>query len=53
MPYEITTQMMKLGDMDFEVDVCGDPASEKLALLLHGFPKPPTPGAIKCHYWPN
>lgn len=39
MPYEIATEMMTLGDMHFEVDVCGEPASEKLALFLHGFPE--------------
>jgi pimeloyl-ACP methyl ester carboxylesterase len=36
---EVNTQMMKIGDMNFEVDVAGDPASEKLALFLHGFPE--------------
>ncbi len=39
MAIEISTEMMKIGDMDFEVDVCGDQSSEKLALFLHGFPE--------------
>ena len=35
----IRTEFVDTGDMRFEVDVCGDPHSHKLALLLHGFPE--------------
>lgn len=31
--------MMKIGEMDFEVEVAGDQSSDKLALFLHGFPE--------------
>jgi pimeloyl-ACP methyl ester carboxylesterase len=34
-----TTCFVDTGAVRFEVDVCGDPASERLALLLHGFPE--------------
>lgn len=41
MPNEptITTDFVDTGAVRFEVDACGDPASERLALLLHGFPE--------------
>lgn len=36
---EIRSEMIEAGGMRFEVYACGDPASERLALLLHGFPE--------------
>ncbi len=41
MNFEISTKMMQVGDMEFEIDICGDQTSEKLALFLHGFPETP------------
>lgn len=38
-PPAITTEFVDTGAVRFEVDACGDPASERLALLLHGFPE--------------
>jgi pimeloyl-ACP methyl ester carboxylesterase len=35
----IRTEFIEAGGRRFEVHTCGDPASEKLALLLHGFPE--------------
>lgn len=35
----IRTEFVDTGEIRFEVDMCGDPASERLALLLHGFPE--------------
>jgi pimeloyl-ACP methyl ester carboxylesterase len=39
MPYDISTQIMSIEDRNYEIDVCGNPASEHLALFLHGFPE--------------
>jgi pimeloyl-ACP methyl ester carboxylesterase len=36
---KIRTEFIDAGGMHFEVHTCGDDASEKLALLLHGFPE--------------
>lgn len=36
-PFEITTHMVKAGELDFEVDMCG--SGDHLALCLHGFPE--------------
>lgn len=36
---KIETQFVDAGELRFAVDVCGDPASEHLALLLHGLPE--------------
>jgi len=36
---EIRTEFVDTGAVRFEVDTCGDPESDKLALLLHGFPE--------------
>ena len=35
----ITTEFVTANGIRFEVDMCGDPASKKLALCLHGFPE--------------
>ncbi|MDG2304815.1 MAG: alpha/beta hydrolase [Candidatus Binatia bacterium] len=35
----IETIRVNTGEIDFEIDVAGDPKSERLALLLHGFPE--------------
>ena len=35
----IRTEFVDTGAVRFEVDACGDPASDRLALLLHGFPE--------------
>lgn len=36
---EIETRFIDTGAVRFEVDTAGDPGSERLALLLHGFPE--------------
>lgn len=36
---EIQTQFIDTGAVRFEVDTAGDPNSDRLALLLHGFPE--------------
>ena len=35
----IEIEFIEAGDLRFEVLTCGDPSSERLALLLHGFPE--------------
>lgn len=35
----ITTEFVEAGGLRFEVDKCGDQASRKLAICLHGFPE--------------
>lgn len=35
----IRTEFVDTGEIRFEVDTCGDPGSERLALCLHGFPE--------------
>lgn len=35
----IEIEFIEAGDLCFEVLTCGDPSSERLALLLHGFPE--------------
>lgn len=37
--HPIRTEFVDTGAVRFEVDVCGDDTSDKLALLLHGFPE--------------
>ncbi len=37
--HPIRTAFVDTGAVRFEVDVCGDDTSDKLALLLHGFPE--------------
>lgn len=39
LPPAIRTEWVECGDMRFEVYACGDPASDHLALCLHGFPE--------------
>jgi pimeloyl-ACP methyl ester carboxylesterase len=36
---ETETQFIETDTLRFEVDVCGDPTSQRLALCLHGFPE--------------
>jgi pimeloyl-ACP methyl ester carboxylesterase len=35
----IVSEFVDAGDLRFEVNTCGDPDSERLALCLHGFPE--------------
>ena len=35
----IETEFIEAGDLRFEVLTCGDQKSDRLALLLHGFPE--------------
>jgi pimeloyl-ACP methyl ester carboxylesterase len=37
--FKIRTEFVDAGRIRFEVHACGDPASQDLALLLHGFPE--------------
>jgi pimeloyl-ACP methyl ester carboxylesterase len=39
MTTQITSQILKLDGKDFEIYMCGDRSSDKLALFLHGFPE--------------
>jgi pimeloyl-ACP methyl ester carboxylesterase len=39
MTQAITSQLLNLDGMDFEIYMCGDQSSKKLALFLHGFPE--------------
>jgi pimeloyl-ACP methyl ester carboxylesterase len=39
MTQDITSQILKLDNMDFEIFMSGDQGSDKLALFLHGFPQ--------------
>ncbi|MEC8645137.1 MAG: alpha/beta fold hydrolase, partial [Pseudomonadota bacterium] len=36
---EITTEFVQANSLNFEVQKCGDQASRKLAICLHGFPE--------------
>lgn len=35
----IETEFIRAGDLEFEVLTCGNPESDRLALMLHGFPE--------------
>ena len=35
----ISTEYVSANGLRFEVDMCGDPSSKKLAICLHGFPE--------------
>lgn len=35
----IKSEIIEAGGLEFEVDTCGDPRSDQLILLLHGFPE--------------